>query len=818
MRLRLFNEGLNTRQDSRLIAPTEAVECENVDTSSGIIKSAKGLEETDITADNKPVFFESNDSWEDKVGPLTYLEYQKKLYWTATDKAQKYDGEIQQNLGIERPDVSPKLTSLEPVAIPPTGLTLLGKTYTYTISFALVAGSHSSSPDTDWINFELFILDDPSDDGELVVVQYHEQRVYGIDINTDVEVDIQGAGGTGSLHILLALYGDEKFYVFKGGSIAPDEIWDEGAPAYYSKSFQTVTAPEVGITPWLEEGRVYDIAAAVESADGRYMSILEEASHTVLANELSIEVTVTAVIGDDVHFYIKGLDGYWYIWETEGLVATTKKVNIFGDWTLSYRNIEDISVNPDTGIITVTVDTDPEYPLKGGYCYISDVHGMTELNGKNYRVSYPDPNNPKIFTLRTLDIVNTYIDGTTFSPYVKGGRVYNGRYISSEIEGTYGYIYTYYNAKDGTESSASVISEEVLVTLGEVATLRFESSLDPQVTAINIYRLGNTLLDFTLIDSILASFNSYTDHTPDSEVAGTLYDADLNGAPPSGLQYIKQIYGVFLGAVGEKLYYSRDIGNPNYWPQAYYINFPTIITGIGVTGSRVVIFTKYKTYGLSGSSARNFVKYGISGDQGCLNHETIAEKGNTLLFISSDGLCALTGSTVQLMSKMKLGKQTFDTVNAVIHDETYYLQLTNGKILAFDFRYEPCIKYYDFGTDYLVVGEDVLYGRKDGKLHKLFEGDEVPFTYKTGRLTDGGNSELKTYDKLYLSWEDDITVEIFIDGKSKKTKDLSTLRNKLRETTILQSDMLGYDIQFKFTGIGSVAELEYKVGDRENGK
>lgn len=835
MKLKLFNGGLNTRQDSKLIAPNEAVECENVDTSSGIIKSAKGLVESNITATYKPVYYEYQSKWVDITEMLESLQYQKKMYWTTSTKAQKYNGTTQQNLGIEAPKQAVRVKSFDTLATIPTTITLTGKNYTYdtVLTYEDESDGQANSFLRDVV-VQLFVYDDPFSDGELSIVQSFKFKV-NIPNYKKLIVTLNGSGGTASCDFQVFVIYSAPPSISRWNFVNNTSLPTAGTDKYWVGSWSDYWE-DIPIfyghhtLAQLETDKTYYIAGAVESSDGLNMSVLKEGSFAVTGNVKGIQVDIVAEANVDVHFYLKAPDGLWYLWEsglTDGSGDITR--TLFGDWTYEVRNIEDIVVDEDTGKVTIHLDRTMPYQMKGNYCYVGAISGMDELNGKNFRTDETN-SDLKTIVLQTLDIEPEYVNGKNYNDYAFGGHIYTKLYQQAGITGIYQYIYTYYNADDGTESQASPENLEIDVPSNSVVNLEFiDPPTDTQVTHIRLYRIGVNLLSHTLVDEFpiryfestpdtLVTPPEYKDFKQDESLPGFIYNAGLNAAPPTGLQYLKQIYGVFLGAVENKLYFSRDIGNPNYWPQAYYVNFPTTITGIGITGSRIVIFTKYKTYGLTGSSARNFSKYGISGDQGCINHDTLVEKGNTLLYISSDGLCALSGSTVQLISKMKLGKQTFNTVNAVIHDEVYYLQLTNGKILAFDFRYEPCIKYYDFGTDYLVVGEDVLYGRKGGKLHKLFEGDEVAFTYTTGRMTDGGDSEIKTYDKFYVSSEGDVTMEIFITGESKKTKKLNELRNKLREITVSQSSMLGYDVQIKFTGIGSVTEVEYKAGDRENGK
>lgn len=380
-------------------------------------------------------------------------------------------------------------------------------------------------------------------------------------------------------------------------------------------------------------------------------------------------------------------------------------------------------------------------------------------------------------------------------------------WVAGGLNGTYQYGYTYYNEDDGTESQLSPVSVEAVPVNDSVTLSNLIPSSDSQVTHYKIYRVGENLLKFTFIKQLAITETSYIDTVEDSLITGKTFTAYLNGSPITGLKYLRHSYGLFVGAVDSKFYFTRDIGNPNYWPETYYIDFYTTITGIGVSADGIIVFTKYKAYVISGTSASTFVKYQLSGDQGCLNHDTIAELGGNLLFVSTDGICIQTRGGVNVISKLLLGKIELSTINAVIYDEVYYIQLTDGRILAYDFRYEPSIKYYNFNTNYLVVAKDTLYGRKnDNLLHTLFTGSATSYTYKTGELTDGLASDRKEYNTIYFYSTGINTVEIFLDNVSVGTK---VLNEGFTEYSISQATSRGSKIQFEFTGTGTVNEIDY---------
>lgn len=103
MQLNLFNGGLSTRLAQHLIQQNEAVEFENVDSDSGILKPKKADLLTNTEAKRSMYYF--NNNWIFSDEDRDYVEFQEKLYYsTASGKAKKSDdGVVFHNLGIDKP-------------------------------------------------------------------------------------------------------------------------------------------------------------------------------------------------------------------------------------------------------------------------------------------------------------------------------------------------------------------------------------------------------------------------------------------------------------------------------------------------------------------------------------------------------------------------------------------------------------------------------------------------------------------------------------------------------------------------------------------
>ena len=385
------------------------------------------------------------------------------------------------------------------------------------------------------------------------------------------------------------------------------------------------------------------------------------------------------------------------------------------------------------------------------------------------------------------------------------------------LSGTYQYCYTFYNDTDGTESQPSEYSNNRVIENGSI-TVSGQGSSDPQVDIVRIYRLGGNLTSMTLVTEVpnpgQVTF-SYTDKAPDLEVDGHILDSFNNAPSPTGLKHLTEHNAMFFGCIEDKLYYS-DIAYVNYWSDFNFIDFDDVITGLGATANGLLVFTKYKTYIVTGTSPLTLSKYLISSNQGCLEHRSISFAKNTLLWASTDGICASNGGNVIVFSRDKLGKISLtDIRDSIVYDDVYYLGY-GDKLLALDTRFGNILREVSQEVHSLSIYNDVLYYTLEGKLYSLFTNVEyLSMEYKSPKLSEGQLSNLKNYKTVYTRCLGELEIKIYIDDEVVITK---AINSKTTEILIPQQKRQGYYIQFEVTGTGELLELQYIVEGRQNGR
>lgn len=377
------------------------------------------------------------------------------------------------------------------------------------------------------------------------------------------------------------------------------------------------------------------------------------------------------------------------------------------------------------------------------------------------------------------------------------------------LEGDYQYVYTYYNSNKGTESAPSPITE-LLEVAGEVQLTGMVASTDPQVDEKRIYRVGGYNTTFTMVTTIPNAETEYLDKLSDADIDGRLLTSTLNTPAPDELNYLTEANAMLFGAEGSKLRFT-PVGYPEYWPEVYYIDFYTDITGIASTGSGLLVFTYYKTYIVYGTGPTLLSQQLLDGEQGCVSNASVQQLGSAAIWLSTDGLCVSNGSPAKVITQSMLGRVTMDVADSVVHDQVYYLLDKSGNMLAHDYRFKPIYKRLELGVTSLAKGSDILYGVADGVLNKLFAGsDYEELAYTSPDFVEGRISEDKTYKKVYVYSKGDIIINIFINNSLVATKTLSG--EDKHEIQVPQDRQRGNYISFEFKGKGEVVELEYVVG------
>lgn len=391
---------------------------------------------------------------------------------------------------------------------------------------------------------------------------------------------------------------------------------------------------------------------------------------------------------------------------------------------------------------------------------------------------------------------------------------------AGNLSGTLQYCYTYYNEEDGTESIPTPYSQEITATNNQVV-VTYVNSTDPQVSHVRLYRLGGTLTSMFMVAEIPNDESlvqvQYTDNVKDVDATRVPLSSYTNYPAFEGLSYLTEADTMLFAAKGNKLYFT-EVGFPDYWSEFNYILIDDDITGISDSELGLLVFTEFKTFLISYGGSLGVTKTLLSGSQGCVAHRSIQYVNNTVVWASTDGICATSNGSINILSQGALGYLAISDVKAsCVHDEVYYISF-NNKTLAMDTRYGKVIfRYVDIAPSSFCLHNDEVYFIYKGFVQVL-EGDKenlAKFRYKSGRLTEQSLTNVKTFKNYYFYSSGIVDIEVYLDGHLDTKTRLKEGFNDIKSSVQARQ---AYYIEFVIEGYGEVSELEFKVEGRQNGR
>jgi hypothetical protein len=384
----------------------------------------------------------------------------------------------------------------------------------------------------------------------------------------------------------------------------------------------------------------------------------------------------------------------------------------------------------------------------------------------------------------------------------------------SKLRGTYQYLLTFFNSVTGVESAASAVSPEVALPNGGGAVFT-GLPVSTQADKKRLYRVGGALSSFALVATLDNAVTTYTDRVADNNIDGRILSTSDYFPAPVGMTYIEHSAGMVFGAVDTTLRFT-PIGKPDAWPLSFSISFESAITGLAEVANGLLVFTRVKTYLITGTGPSTLARQLVDSKQGCVAPESIQKLAGAALWLSTDGICTSNGGPAQVISRDKLGKLDLAVTSSVLYDDTYYLTTTDNSILALSLAYGQVFKRLELGITTVTAGFDTLYGWHEGQLYRLFASEEdLEFEYLSPRFIEGRATEAKTYKKLYFFAKGDIMVDVIIDDVTVLTgRKLDS--GKATQVQSPQTEQRGYFIQFRIYGKGELLEFEYTAERRDD--
>lgn len=397
------------------------------------------------------------------------------------------------------------------------------------------------------------------------------------------------------------------------------------------------------------------------------------------------------------------------------------------------------------------------------------------------------------------------------------------------LNGTYVYTYTYVDT-DGIESAPSGyysigINNKDSITI----TISTETNAPTDFSFRRLYRSGGANPTFNLVAEITGL--SYVDNTRDIDVSRIELSTISNSAPPTNMKYLVENNGTMWSAVGDKLHFSVN-GHPEYWSPLDYVKLNDDITGIGKFADNIVVLTRADAYMVTGYDRDSIAVTKLPYREGCVNHRSISNVGDYLVWVSKNGVCVFNGSSVSVASRNLLSWNDlaraddytwdslsakfdanlgYDVIDSIAFQGNYYGVFSGGvgvlklvdnvvaSVIAVD---NAKSIYYDDINNFITVvcDDDGTFNAKSVNTNSSAHTEAI---WTTGHIVDGDYNDKKQYRRLKF---DDTPVSITVYTNNKEF----TVDGK--KEFFLPTGFIGNYIQIKITTTNTINSCTYEYG------
>jgi len=303
------------------------------------------------------------------------------------------------------------------------------------------------------------------------------------------------------------------------------------------------------------------------------------------------------------------------------------------------------------------------------------------------------------------------------------------------------YVYTYVSGW-GEEGVPSAPSDLVTVQFGQDVVLSGVAAAptgNHNITAKRVYRTSTGGSgDFMFVAEIPVAQADYTDSLDEAQL-GEVLPSDEWSMPPdesyptgalSGVVSLPN--GVLAGFTGNEICLSEPY-LPYAWPQRYRLVTDFPIVALGVSSGGLVVATTGYPYLVTGTDPASMVMSKLEVQQSCISKRSMVELGRYVIYASPDGLVAVSGSTVELISDSVIDREAWQELNP----SSMHGYLSDGRYVGFykdsvtgvtaSFLFDPTersLVFMDQGADggFSDLESDTLYLQSGGKIHALDRG------------------------------------------------------------------------------------------------
>jgi hypothetical protein len=353
---------------------------------------------------------------------------------------------------------------------------------------------------------------------------------------------------------------------------------------------------------------------------------------------------------------------------------------------------------------------------------------------------------------------------------------------------TYYYVQTYLKDRNlNIESIPSEISEAVELLPGQIPTLNTNRvDLEDGYIFNNLYRSGSgdgfrLLAEVDDDEFTDTEFLPLRDSLPPFGNAPVVGEANLQSFIEGSLIHPGQ-FGV---AFKDNILYFSDFYKYHVWPDEYTVTFANNIEAIMLSGGSIIVYTNEDVFVVSGGDPARMNKYLVTNVNPLLDKKSLCRIGNTIFYVSHDGLFATSGSSVRnLTSEYYTRTEWLDllpeTFSAKVADNSIFLE---GNLVNLRFDIDETIQAITTFTD---TSNTSGFTWRSKKYH---------FTHP------------EIFDYCKVDADGDVTIKIYVDGSL-----AGTFTAKDYNPVVLEN--LSHGIDWEFELVGNVEVRSFQAFER----
>lgn len=226
------------------------------------------------------------------------------------------------------------------------------------------------------------------------------------------------------------------------------------------------------------------------------------------------------------------------------------------------------------------------------------------------------------------------------------------------------YIFTFVDAY-GHESAPSAPSVMVEIPFNQgfnvPLTFTAESLPDTNVSGAvrRIYRAAfdGSTSEWQFIADVPLAVSQWTDTVAPGTEGETLIS--LNWVPPPVLKRMVPVASNFVAGYHDNVVCYSELRLPHAWPEDYRFPLKYQVVGLKPTQNGLLVATTGKPYWAFGADPASAVPVELDANYPCLSADSMVDMGGYVIYASHDGLVAVAGQDVKLVTDQYIDRYTW---------------------------------------------------------------------------------------------------------------------------------------------------------------